>query len=48
MIQQTDRPRAAKGIDLLETIQEIVREWQGEGAEPLTRQIDWLHTRQEG
>ena len=46
MIQQTDRPRAAKGIDLLEAIQEIVREWQGEDAEPLTRPIDRLHNRQ--
>jgi hypothetical protein len=47
MIQQTDRPRAAKGIDLLEAIQEIVTEWQGEEAEPLTRPIDRLHNRRD-
>lgn len=47
MIQETDRPRAAKGIDLLEAIQEITTEWQGEGKEPLHRAIDRLHNKQD-
>lgn len=43
MFKRTDRPRAQKGLKLLEAIREILTEWRGSDREPIEHAIDRLH-----
>lgn len=43
MVEEADRPRAAQGLNLLDAIKDIIREWEGEESEPIEDAIDRLH-----